>query len=134
MRTVRELEVWSPPGKLLPPEFAKEVLQLAVWGAGVPRDVFLGISEIPDPIDSMNLRKAINQGEIDESQFKTFCGLNGLPIDVDNNESASKYLEYLNGRCLAWLHIPDGQDRIQLLTKIEELMSQRGYRIVDPGC
>lgn len=132
MRAVRELEVWSAPGRVLPSEFAKQVLQLEVWNAGVPRDVFLGISEMPDQIDSKNLRSAIDRGEIDECEFKEFCKLNGLAVSVDSIDSASKYLEYLHGRCLAWLHLPEGPDQAQLLLKIEDLMSQRGYRIVDP--
>jgi hypothetical protein len=132
MRAVRELEVWSPPGQLLPSEFAKQVLQLEVWNAGVPRDVFLGISEMPDQIDSRNLRSAIDRGEVDESEFKEFCKLNGLAVGVDSIESASKYLEYLHGRCLAWVHLPEGPDQARLLMKIKDLMSQRGYRIVDP--
>lgn len=131
MRRVLELEVWSPPGNLLPAEFAKEVLQVEVWNAGVPQDVFMGISEIPDPIDSKSLKSAIARGEVSQSAFEEFCKSNGLSGNADNNESASKYLEYLHGRCLAWFNLPEGSGQAQLLTKVEKLMEERGYRIVE---
>lgn len=131
MKRVLELEVWSSPGRLLPPEFAKEVLQVDVWNAGVPRDVFLGVSEIPDPIDSEVLKCAFVRGEASESAFVDFCKENGLTGNVDSTESAARYLEYLHGRCLAWLHLPEGPSQARLLAKIEQLMAERGYRIVD---
>jgi len=134
VRNIRELEIWSQPGQLLPPEFAKETLQIEAWNAGVPRDVFLGISEIPDPIDSENLKRAISQGKISESDFIGFCKKGGFTASADSNESAAKYLEYLNGRCLAWLHLPEDQSQNFLLAKIEALTAQWGYRIVDPEC
>ncbi|WP_138927969.1 hypothetical protein, partial [Verminephrobacter aporrectodeae] len=46
MKYVREFDVWSKSGHLLDPEYGKDVLQQKLWEKGVPRDVFIGLSEI----------------------------------------------------------------------------------------
>jgi hypothetical protein len=128
---VREFEAWSTPGQLLDPDFGKVVLQHELWNEGIPRTVFIGTSNIPDPIDCKNLRLSIQSGELSESNFKEFCAAHGLPVDLNSEESACKFLEYIHGKCIAWIHLPDDADET-LLPTIVKLLKDRGHVVVDP--
>ncbi len=129
MQRVRELEAWSAPGYLLPPEYGKS-LQVEVWDAGIPRDVFLELNFIPDETDSINLRQAISAGEYKHDEFRSFCELNGLIADLSIAESAAKFIEYSAGRPLAWIHLPESGNPL-LLPKIVALMKTKGHLVVD---
>lgn len=107
MKSIREFEVWSLPGSQLDSEYGKNTLQREMWDAGVPRDVFLGVSVIPDVVDCNNLEAAIQSGEFTEKDFQEFCLKNELPYAHDSEESSARFLEYTRGRCLAWIHLPD---------------------------
>lgn len=128
---IRELEAWSVPGKLLDTEYAKNVLQVELWKEGIPNDVFLGLSEIPDATDCERLRLYIQDGELTEDEFKVFCATNDLPLSQQSAESAAKFLEYMRGRCLAWIHLPDDAEP-SLLPAIVKLLGERGHIVVDP--
>ena len=131
MKRVRELEAWSVPGKLLPLDYGKTVLQPELWNEGVPRDVFLGTSNIPDPAHCEDLRLSIQSGELTESEFKEFCQAQGLPMSSLSEESACRFLEYIRGTCLAWIHLPDHANEA-LLAEIVEALRVRGHIVIDP--
>lgn len=131
MQPVRELEAWSMPGKLLDVDYSKDVLQPDLWKQGIPEDVFLGISAIPDATDCENLRLSIQSGELTENEFKDFCLKNNLPINLQSTESAAKFLEYMQGRCLAWIHLPV-EDASSLLVAIVKMLKNWGHIVVDP--
>jgi hypothetical protein len=130
-RRVRELEAWSIPGQLLPVEYGKLTLQRELWAAGVPRELFVGDSAIPDATDCENLRLAIQEGELIEEEFQSFCSLHDLCADLSNEEAAAKFLEYSQGRCLAWIHLPAGADP-SLLQMVIGLLKEKGHVVIDP--
>lgn len=130
MRRVHEYEAWSRPGQLLPSDYGKN-LQSEFWNLGIPTDVFLGLDSIPDRTDSEGLRIAIERGEFSKQDFGKFCAGHSLPDDLNCAESACRFLEISLGRCLAWIHIPDGEEP-QLMPRISELLAVRGHIVVDP--
>jgi len=127
-----ELEVWSPPGHLLNPEFGKLVLAPEMWREGISRDVFLGLSAIPDPVDCENLKSDIESGVVTMQAFSTFCFEQGLVDSTDNQLSASRFLEYSYGRPLAWVHIPDAAAALDLASAINVLLAKRGLFLLEP--
>jgi hypothetical protein len=131
MKHIRELEAWSMPGQLLHPEYSKDTLQQELWKGGIPEDVFLGISAIPDPTDCKNLELAIQSGELTEDSFKAFCSAHALPNSMQSEESAARFLEYMRGRCLAWIHLPDDAE-LTLLPMIIKMLAERGHVVIDP--
>jgi len=131
MKHVRELEAWSVPGKLLHPEYSKDILQQELWKLGIPNDVFLGISAIPDATDCKNLELAIQSGELTEDSFKEFCASHALPNNRQSEESSARFLEYMRGRCLAWIHLSGNAERT-LLPVIEKILSKHGHLVIDP--
>ncbi|WP_143044522.1 hypothetical protein [Delftia lacustris] len=131
MKRVYELEAWSVPGKLLPPEYGKDILQKEIWQQGIPKDVFLGMSAIPDPIDCRNLKLAIESGEITNERFREFCSEYAMSDDLESEESAARFLEYVNGRCLAWIHLPEDEVSA-LLPIIVKILAERGHIVIDP--
>ena len=129
---VHEFEAWSKPGKLLPLEYPKVLLQHEIWNAGIPRDVFLGISAIPEDIDCMNLKSLFVAQEATEFEFLSFCTENGLPANVDSQMSAMRFLEFKGGRALAWIHVPSDAPT-SLLENFRRLLDARGHIVVSPA-
>ncbi|WP_265281125.1 hypothetical protein [Verminephrobacter aporrectodeae] len=130
-KCVRELEAWSKPGNLLHPEYGKNMLQQELWEKGVSQDVFLGLSEIPGESDCKNLNLSIQSGELTEYSFKRFCLSYGLSDSMQSKESAAKFLEYMEGRLLAWIHLPIDADPT-LLPLIVKIISELGHIVIDP--
>lgn len=117
-------------GELLHPEYGKEILQKEIWAQGIPKDAFLGVSAIPDSTDCENLYSAIESGELTRDYFGTFCSAHELPDNLQSEESA-KFLEYMWGRCLAWIHMPDDAEST-LLPLIAKELAKRGHFVIDP--
>ena len=99
MEEVFELELYSRPNQLLDQDFGK----LISHDFG---DLVLGLSNIPSKVDSDNLIIAIAEGEITEAEFNSFCIINNLESSVYNCESATKFLAFLYGTPIAWIHLP----------------------------
>ncbi|WP_265284925.1 hypothetical protein [Verminephrobacter aporrectodeae] len=131
MKYVRELEAWSKPGYLLDPEYGKDVLQQKLWAKGVPKDVFIGLSKIPSERHCEILEWSIQSGELTEDSFKEFCLSRGLPDSMQSKESAANFLEYMEGRALAWIHLPIDAEPT-LLPMIVKIISELGHIVIDP--
>lgn len=132
MKPVRELEVWSKPGQILPAEYGKDDLQHEVSISGIPEGIFLGLSSIPDRIDCENLSSLIEAGDSSQLAFEKFCDENNLKADIQSERSAALFLEYLEGRCLAWIHLSEDVSPSVLLT-ITKIIQARDHIIVDPA-
>ena len=130
MRRVRELEVWTSPGHLLPANYGKD-LQYKVWEAGIPEDVFLGLSNVADGVDVKNLKISIERNETDELSFFSFCREKKLQSDINNINSANLYMEHLRGRCIAWIHLPEDSQH-NFLDQLKKQMHAEGLVIVEP--
>jgi hypothetical protein len=50
---------------------------------------------------------------------------------MQSEEASAKFLEYMRGRCLAWIHLPEGADST-LLPTIVKMLGERGHIVVDP--
>jgi hypothetical protein len=55
-----------------------------MWAQEIPKDVFLGLSAIPDSTDCENLYSAIESGELTRDFFGRFCSAHELPDNLPN--------------------------------------------------
>jgi hypothetical protein len=100
-------------------------------GARNSKDVFLGLSAIPDSTDCENLYSTIESGELTRDSFGRFCSAHDLPDNLQSEESSARFLEYMRGRCLAWIHMPEDAESI-LLPLIAKELAKRGQFVIDP--
>jgi len=133
MLSVIELELWSGPSSSLPPEVGKLVVgPRCSRDLNLPAGVVLGLSEIPDPIDSQNLDMSLAAGELSRKKFDEFCKQNGLEANVGAVDSAAKFLEYSYGRPLAWVHLAASTDGVEMGQRINAWAHSEGYCLVEP--
>lgn len=118
VKRVTEFEVWSKPGGALPADFGK-ALQGVVRACGIAPDVFLGVSNMPDESDVNALQQLLAQSPAEEERFVSFCQSKGFDAQRGNTISAARYVEFVQGCCVAWVHLPAGPDELALLHKIE---------------
>ena len=129
MRRVRELEIWSKPGRILPAEFGKDLAQ-ELRGEGVAEDVILGLSNVPHSVDLQNLRTSMQRGELAEHDYLQFCAQRQPPVDPTSPEAACLFLELSFGRALAWLHAPEDQEAI-MIPDLFDRVERRGLVVVE---
>jgi len=130
MKRIHEFEAWSTPGKLLPVDYGKDLAREyksngTLDKLGIPDDVFLGLSNIPDEVDVRILKIRIEKEQIAVEEFITFCHEHGFEPDIESEISVCKYIEYLDGCPVAWIHIPEGSEE-ELLPQITKLLSEKG--------
>lgn len=123
MKRVTEFEVWSKPGGELPADFGK-TLQGVVRACGMAPDVFLGVSNMPYESDVTALQQLLEQSPAEEERFVSFCQSRGLAAQRGNTISAARYIEFVRGCCVAWIHLPSGPAEMALLHKIEAAISR----------
>ena len=132
-RRVIELELWSRPSFILPMDIGKqEIAPRCINDLKLPEGVVLGLSEIPDPIDSKNLGTALASGELSRQEFDGFCARNGLEGEVSSIDSAAKFLEYVYGRGLAWVHLTASDEGVAMGQRINAWAHSEGYCLVEP--
>jgi len=130
---VIELELWSRPSSNLPPEIGKDVVAPRCSSdLNLPEGVVLGLSEIPAPIDSQNLTACLATGELSRDDFHEFCVQNGLEANVCAINSAAKFLEHSYGRVLAWVHLTESPDGVEIGQRINAWAHSKGYCLVEP--
>jgi len=117
------------PGMSLPPDYGKDI-QNEVWGLGVPRDVFLGITFFADEGDVEQLRALLACGKVSGRHFERFCLDKGLPADVENQDSAAAFFEFVFGRVVAWVHIPEGEGSAALLQQVTAVLERFNLAVV----
>jgi hypothetical protein len=133
---IHEFEVWSTSGKQLPVDYGKflrdELLANGTFTIfAIPDNVFFGLSNIPDKIDVQNLEMDFKEGVLTLEGFNEFCCRYGYEQNPKSELSANKYLEYVNGCPIAWVHIPENNvDKI--LPLIIKLMKEKGHIIIEP--
>jgi hypothetical protein len=133
MLPVIELELWSRPSSSLSPEIGKLVVgPRCSSDLSLPAGVVLGLSEVPDPIDSQNLDTSLAAGELSRKEFDEFCEQNGLEANVGAVDSAAKFLEYVYGRPLAWVHLAASNDGVEMGQRINTWAHSEGYCLVEP--
>lgn len=128
MKVIKEFEVWYPPGEIVPQDYGKSI-QINVWNEGIPKEVFLGVSNVPDNVDCQSLALSINGGELSIDDFRAFCESNGYVFDINNNLSACKFIEFSKGACIAWLHLPEDQVD-EYLEKIKKILEKINNKLL----
>jgi len=111
-------------------DFGKEI-QEAIWRSGIPKDVFLGVSNIPDADDVELLGDLISSGETDIRHFHEFCLRHGFPADVSNECSAAMFIAYIKGACVAWIHLPESSDIPAMLESLRCALKPYDLLIVE---
>lgn len=123
MNFVTEYEAWLRPGRVVSRDHGKEI-QAHVWACGIPRDVFIGTSNIPDESDVVTLARLLEKAPERLAEFNSFCEQHDIAPDIADERAACQFLEYLNGACVAWIHLPVGPDQDALLARIREVADQ----------
>jgi hypothetical protein len=129
MVIIHEYEVWSKPGNVLHTDYGKTI-QEEICETDVFKDVFKGISNVPDNIDCKNLKYLIDKGELSNINFIEFCNKRCLPPRIDNPVSACNFLEFKNGCCVAWIHLPNNFPRNNFLI-IKNFVENKNLLIKD---
>ncbi|WP_328190281.1 hypothetical protein [Marinobacter sp. OP 3.4] len=132
MKRVIELELWSTPGRCLDPELGKDLDAEAVREADLPRDVVLGLSFIPDQAHVEFLRVALAEREIAERDFRVFCDFRGLDPDPGLPFSAARFLEFMYGRPLAWVHLPESEEGAVYFMRLNRWARARDLCLQEP--
>ncbi|MBV1777397.1 hypothetical protein KSF73_16875 [Burkholderiaceae bacterium DAT-1] len=132
MISVREMELWTSPGKLYADSFPAEVGKSFSTELPLASNIFIALNSVPDEIDSENLLIAFEEGELAVGDFKRFCMLAGFECDEYNHLSACRFLEFSYGRKVAWIHLPESTDSESELKLIAAWTREKGLALVDP--
>jgi hypothetical protein len=132
MERVVELELWSAPLVGEVPFEGKIIAATCRQSTGLPEDVVLGLSFVPDQTDVENLRLSLERAEVSLVDFQQYCARNGLPPDANNISSAAQYLSYVGGQPLAWLHFPASQEGRGMAKVAIEWANENGYLVKLP--
>ncbi|MGP4846339.1 hypothetical protein ACTXGQ_19620 [Marinobacter sp. 1Y8] len=132
MTSIVELEMWSSPGACLPAEFGKEFKVNIDSALELDDSIFLGLSFVPEKIDSENLSLSFRLGELAVEDFEVFCRFRGFEPNLQNHESAARFLEFEYGRPVAWLHLPYNNRGIRILNKLMSWAVKNGFSIQNP--
>jgi len=130
MKRVVEYESWTKPGRVVSQDFGKEI-QEAIWQSGIPKDFFLGVSNIPDPADVELLGDLISSGTTDIQRFHEFCLRHGFPANITNECSAAMFIAYIKGACVAWIHLPEDSDIPAMLENLQRALKPYDLVIVE---
>ena len=104
---VVELELWSKPRSAFEPYDGKAVAVACRAATGLPNHFVLGLNFVPDPADVRNIEARLLAGEVQESEFHAFCLARQLNPDPSSELSAARFLTFVEGQALAWLHLPE---------------------------
>jgi hypothetical protein len=87
------LEARSLPGQQLPAGHGKD-LAVQFWKGSVARDAFRGLSCVPSESVVLNLRSAIENGELAMEDSDRFCKTYSLVPTIDAREPGCKFLDF----------------------------------------
>ncbi len=127
MTLILELELWSTPGKQLDAELGNDLAVEIPRAAGLPQGIILGLSFVPCDADVENLNIALNEGELLEDDFMSFCRFAKLPPRRRVAVSAARFLEFVYGRPLNWVHLPVSDAGKSYFARISSWAQENGY-------
>ena len=107
MQRIVDLELWSKPLTTVAPYDGKAVADWCRIDTELPEEVVLGLSFVPGPTDVENIRLILQSGESTKPEFEHFCKAHGLAPDLNNELSTARFLIFLRGQPIAWLHLPE---------------------------
>lgn len=129
---VFELELWTRPG-LRSPLDGKAVAQDCRDATGLSELVVVGLNLLADETDPINLLKLLDADPSHHAAFHAFCSTEGLAPDVNDQASACRYLGYVNGQPLAWLHFPAGEPGPAMARGALGWALSKDFVLVEPG-
>lgn len=132
MERVLELEIWSYPEQYLPESYGRVLGDQFIADTNLDDDVFIAINLIHDSTDVENLAIAIDNQELEISDFLIFCQNHHLAEDLQDCTSAFRFLEYSYGRLIAWLHIKENTEMQVIIRQIAYWTQKKGYALIDP--
>lgn len=130
MQRIVDLELWTRPRSQAVPLEGACVAEACRAGTGLSSEVVLGLSFLPDRTDVENLRHAFSAGETTPEAFMNFCSQHALDEDFNSEPSAAKFLAYLWGQPLAWLHFPANSSGRQMAEAVSLWAEQAGFVVV----
>ncbi|MBU6953626.1 hypothetical protein [Hahella sp. HN01] len=129
LQAIFELEIWSQPGGCCNATQGLEIEKLLKKELPSSIDFIVGHDFSPNNIDVENLSISMQEKELKESNFKSFCIQRGLSPDLNDSESAARFLEYSYGRLLAWVHLPHDELGKEIFIKLVKWLSDKRYNL-----
>ena len=129
---ILELELWSYPGMFGSLPEGHDIATDCTRDLGLAQEVVLGLSNIPDVIDCENLALAISKGELRTEDFISFCELNSIQPNPNDQYSAASFLSNEYGFPVAWLHIQNNDEADKVTARIAKWSTARKLCEVDP--
>lgn len=131
MQRVVDLELWSPPKRVVVPMDGKAVAEKCRAATHLPEEAILGLSFLSDETDIQNLAIMLANGESSKHEFEEFCASQALPADPRNATSAAHFLAFTEGQALAWLHFPSSAVGQDMATSVSKWAASEGFVIRD---
>lgn len=127
MQQVIELELWTVPGATPLPLDGKCVAARCRADTKLPEHVVLGLDFVPDRTDVHNLRASLGRQEFSMKDFENFCLAHQLASSSTDAMSASRFLAFVRGQPLAWLHVPAGAEGFKIARQLLRWAESEAY-------
>ncbi|MCQ4145399.1 hypothetical protein [Vogesella sp. AC12] len=106
-KIVREFDIYTRIGVIECPFSDADCRRLELQLMG--RVELIVINQVVDDTDVINLKMAIDAGEITVRDFEEYCHSKGKIPDLDSAEMSSGFLEMFYGKKIAWVHLSDSE-------------------------
>lgn len=131
MRRIVELELCSTPRVHKEPLDGKEVAERCKADTGLSDDIVLGLNLVPDELHVQDLRASLDNGDQTLDEFNSFCAQRGLEPSPSSERSAAEFLAYVEGQRLAWLHLPEEDEGLNMARALVAWAAANGMDIHD---
>jgi hypothetical protein len=134
--TIKKYRVCSRPGRILKRHYGV-MLQAALEELDafsklkVPEGVFKGVSNIPDEKDIVELKNGFEKCIFRKREFLEFCREHSLEESTESKESANQFLEFKQGRLVAWLNVPVDYDYL-IVKRVFQITKRCNLAIIEP--
>lgn len=132
MDYVREMEIWSSPGRQCQESLSSEMANSFLSDLKFSSDILIALSSVPSEMDCQNLRTSFDEGELVIDDFEIFCIESGFEFNACNPLSACRFLEFNYGCQLAWIHLPESQKTESDLTIIAKWARRNELALIEP--
>jgi hypothetical protein len=123
MKQIFELEIWTRPGDKISLNFNREIQNELDDLVG--KDIVFGQDFLPDETDIRNLKKNLLNSCLTKEEFREFCLGNGYEANVINPNSAARFLEYMYGVSICWVHLPYSNEGFGLYSEISSFVYKK---------
>lgn len=127
MCRVVDLELWSPPGTSLLD--GKAVAEACRSATAAPPEIILGLNFVPEEADTKSLVLSFAEDPQLALTFQNFCHEQGLSSEWTNVEAAARFMVFIEGQPLAWLHFRTDPSGKGLALSVCRWATDSGYVI-----